>query len=62
MKYADILQKHHNREEAEFEFLTHIMDRLERIERDLSDVVGDLDQAFMEKKAAYQKQKPDKAA
>lgn len=62
MKYDDLLKKHDNAEDAELEFLTRFMDRLERIQGDIGDLVGEMDQMFMEKKEAYERKKKDKAA
>ena len=62
MKYDDLLKKHENTEEAELEFLTRCMDRLERIQSEVGEIVGEIEQMFMEKKAACERKKKDKAA
>lgn len=63
MKYAQAIEEQKTPEVVELETLTRFMDRLERIQNEIGDIVREADQLFMEKKTAYEtKKKQGKAA
>ena len=62
VRYKEIIAKHDNPADAELELLTSFMDGLEKIQAQIGAIIGEMDQVYLEKKAARDNSGKDEAA